>query len=133
MVERHVTVDGRQTSMSLCVSEVTVLASQAGPAATAACTCADLELGAHVAQMRGLAAPMYATGGGTSPVFPPTPSSRPQPCSRRTITPPFGEFEARGSAGPAAGATGTTVDADCLHPARKSCPTDRLRAEVTPE
>ena len=131
MVERHVTVDGRQTSMSLCVSEVTVLASQAGPAATAACTCADLELGAHVAEMRGLAAPMYATGGGTSPVFPPTPSSlSPSPAAVGRSPRPSDKLKRGGVPGPAAALTGTTVDADCLHPARKSCPTERLRAEV---
>jgi len=63
MVERHVTLDGIHTSMSLCVSEVTVLATPDTTAAVATRTCADLELGAHVAQMRTLASPMHATGG----------------------------------------------------------------------
>jgi hypothetical protein len=65
MVERHVALDGSASSMSLWVNEVTVLAMTPpdATAAVAACTCADLELGAHVAQMRTLAPPIPATGG----------------------------------------------------------------------
>jgi hypothetical protein len=70
VLQRHVTAGGSHTSLAQCVSEVTVLASSDATAATAVQTCADLDLGAHVAQMRTLAPPV---GCGESPVTWPRP------------------------------------------------------------
>jgi hypothetical protein len=51
-VERHVAVGDAGLSMSLRTHEVTMSAAATTPVTAAAETCADLELGAHVAQLR---------------------------------------------------------------------------------
>jgi hypothetical protein len=56
MVERREATSGRHLSMSLRVDEVTVLAGVGVTQANATESCADLELGAHVAGMRSVSA-----------------------------------------------------------------------------
>lgn len=51
-VERHVKVGADGLCVSLRTQEVTMSAAGDGPPTEAADTCAELELGAHVAQMR---------------------------------------------------------------------------------
>jgi hypothetical protein len=52
VVERQVTTSERHLSMSLRVDEVTALAVAGATPAIATGSCAELELGAHVAGMR---------------------------------------------------------------------------------
>jgi hypothetical protein len=53
-VERHVVVAESRTSMSFRMDEITTVAVIDVAAAIPASTCIDLELGAHVAEMRAL-------------------------------------------------------------------------------
>jgi hypothetical protein len=53
-IERQVTVNADQTSMSLRVNEVTMVAAADIPLSTATDACIDLELGAHVALLHRL-------------------------------------------------------------------------------
>lgn len=69
--ERHVTIAENHVSMSLCVSEISVLACTDPPMASAPAY-PELELGAHVAHLRALPLQPGATRESRSPV-PPSP------------------------------------------------------------
>jgi hypothetical protein len=65
-VERHLTVGDDGLSLSVRTNEVTTIATVDAPVPTAAGACAELELGAHIAQLRALVSTPTAPSRGQS-------------------------------------------------------------------